>query len=54
MDHLIHLFEEHLASRLLALGVLFCAELLAIGIRHDVTNYYRRAVMITDAGLLRL
>ena len=44
--------EQHLRSVIAKIETEAIAELLAIGIGHDVTRYYRRAVTIVDAEQL--
>ena len=44
--------EKHLRSVINMIESKEAVELIAIGIGHDVTRYYRRAVTITDAEQL--
>jgi len=44
--------EKHLREVIAMIESRKTAELIAIGIGHDVTRYYRRAVTITDAEQL--
>jgi cobaltochelatase CobT len=47
-----HYLEAHLRSVIDWIETMSDVELLAIGIGHDVTRYYRRAVTLTDAEQL--
>ena len=47
-----HYLEQHLKQVIDYIEVRSPVELLAIGIGHDVTRYYRRAVTLTDAEQL--
>ncbi|MBI1273728.1 MAG: cobaltochelatase subunit CobT [Alphaproteobacteria bacterium] len=47
-----HYLESHLRSVIDWIETMSDIELLAIGIGHDVTRYYRRAVTLTDAEQL--
>ncbi|WP_374547875.1 cobaltochelatase subunit CobT [Rhodoblastus sp.] len=44
-----HFLERHLRQKIEEIETRSPVELIAIGIGHDVTRYYRRAVTITDA-----
>lgn len=44
-----HFLEQHLKTVIQEIETRSPVELIAIGIGHDVTRYYRRAVTITDA-----
>jgi len=44
--------EQHLRQVIHEIETKSPVELIAIGIGHDVTRYYRRAVTITDASEL--
>jgi cobaltochelatase CobT len=44
-----HYLERHLRQKIEEIEMRSPVELIAIGIGHDVTRYYRRAVTITDA-----
>jgi cobaltochelatase CobT len=46
------LLERHLAQTIAAIEAEGAVELRAIGIRHDVSRHYRRAVMIPDARMV--
>ena len=47
-----HYLEKHLRQVIAMIQERSPVELLAIGIGHDVTRYYERAVTITDAEQL--
>lgn len=47
-----HYLEHHLRQVIHEIETRSAVELIAIGIGHDVTRYYRRAVTITDASEL--
>lgn len=47
-----HYLEQHLRQVINEIELRSPVELIAIGIGHDVTRYYRRAVTITDASEL--
>ena len=47
-----HYLEKHLRDVIKMVETQRRVELVAIGIGHDVTRYYRRAVTITDADQL--
>ena len=47
-----HYLEQHLRQVIHEIENRSPVELIAIGIGHDVTRYYRRAVTITDASEL--
>ena len=44
-----HYLERHLRQKIEEIETRSPVELIAIGIGHDVTRYYKRAVTITDA-----
>lgn len=47
-----HYLERHLRQVIGEIEAAGCAELIAIGIGHDVTRYYRRAVTLVDVEQL--
>ena len=44
-----HYLERHLRQKIEEIELRSSVELIAIGIGHDVTRYYRRALTIVDA-----
>jgi cobaltochelatase CobT len=46
------LLDRHLAETIAAIEAAGAVELRAIGIRHDVSRHYRRAVTISDARMV--